>query len=229
MAGHSQFKNIMHRKNIQDAKKAKVFTKVTREIGIAVQEGKSTDPNVNAKLRSALLKARAIGLPKEKINKAMDNTNHKPHEYIRYSAHVLSEIGLIIECSSDNKNRIASEMRTILGKHNAKIQPAEHMFRHLGCIKLACELSDELTERSLLAGAEEIMEKDSHVHVFFKPENFTNGKAQLLSFGDPAFDGMYWLPVFTKQLSDTETQELVDLIDDLENNDDVQDVWTNVE
>ena len=172
MAGHSQFKNIMHRKGAQDKKRAKVFSKATKEIIVAVKEG-GPDPDGNSRLRGAIAAARAVNMPKDNIDRAIkkaaggdDDTNYTE---VRYEGYGPGGVAVIVDGLTDNKNRTASDVRSTFSKYGGSLGEANSVvfqFDHVGEIVYAVEkaTADDMFEAALEAGAEDVKsDEKSHV------------------------------------------------------------------
>ena len=229
MAGHSKFKNIMHRKGAQDAKKAKIFTKITREISAAVHEGGSVKPEDNPRLRAVLLKARQAEVPKDRIQKAISNTQHTPTVPMRYFCYGPGMIAMVIECMTDSKNRIASEMRLIFDKHNAKVESTEYLFTQMGCVKYQVPFTEAVELQGLEAEAVTVEREEDQVVFLFAIDTFNERKKLLEGLGEQTFDGLVWVPNATRAVSEENAAKLSKFLEALEDHDDVQDIWTNAE
>jgi YebC/PmpR family DNA-binding regulatory protein len=237
MAGHSQFANIKHRKGAQDAKKAKRFTKILREITVAAKTGQP-DPEFNPRLRNALIDARTNNMPKDRIDaaikKVISGSEGENFEEIRYEGYASGGIAIMAEALTDNRNRTASEVRStftkmggVLGESNS----VAFMFDRVGVIQFEAKVASEETmfEAALEAGAEEV-ESSAEVHVVItSPENFSATRDVLIKkFGDPLSAKLDWKAKNTMEISDLEqAQKLMKLIDALEDCDDVQNVTGN--
>lgn len=237
MAGHSQFANIKHRKGAQDAKKAKVFTKIIREITVAAKEGQP-DPNFNPRLRNALIEARVKNLPKDRIDAAIKKASSAAggdnFDEIRYEGYAPGGIALIVEALTDNRNRTASEVRSLFTKFGGALGETGSvgfMFDHVGLIQFEGKVATEeqMFESALEAGAEEV-ESNSDLHVIItKTENFSAVRDVLIKkFGDPLSAKLDWKAKNSVEVAELEAaQKLVKLIDNLEDCDDVQLVTGN--
>ncbi|BDB95897.1 YebC/PmpR family DNA-binding transcriptional regulator [Candidatus Hydrogenosomobacter endosymbioticus] len=240
MAGHSQFKNIMHRKGAQDIKRGKQFTKIIKDIHTAIKEGGSV-PESNAKLRTALASARQSNVPKDTIERAIKRAcgdgAENSYEDVRYEAKHQDGSAIIIEASTDNRNRTACEVRTIVNKNGGCLteqNSVSFMFEHLGLIVYSSEHSCDLSAVQLSAidlGAREIEEKDGEVMVFCEIEEFSLLKNSLeKEFGTPRFAEIVWSPTSTVSLQcDDAAKSFTNMIDLLEDNEDVISVWHNVD
>jgi YebC/PmpR family DNA-binding regulatory protein len=238
MAGHSQFANIKHRKGAQDAKKAKLFTKIIREITVAAKSGQP-DPNFNPRLRNALIEARTNNMPKDRIDaaikKATTDLAGDNFDEIRYEGYAPGGIAIIVEALTDNRNRTASEVRSIFTKSGGALGETGSvgfMFDHVGVIQFDAKVASEeiMFEAALEAGAEEV-ESSSDLHVVITtPENFAAVRDALIEkfSTDPISAKFDWKAKTINEVSDLEqAQKLMKMIDALEDCDDVQMVTGN--
>ncbi len=238
MAGHSQFANIKHRKGAQDAKKAKKFTKILREISVAAKSGQP-DPNMNPRLRNAIIEARSNNMPKDRIDaaikKATGGNDGDNLEEIRYEGYAPGGIAIIVEALTDNRNRTASEVRSIFTKAGGALGETGSvgfMFDHVGVIQFDAKIASEelMFEAALEAGAEEV-ESSSEVHVIITtPENFAAVRDTLIEkfTKDPLSAKLDWKAKVSNEINDLEqAQKLMKMIDALEDCDDVQNVTGN--
>ncbi|AIL65234.1 putative transcriptional regulatory protein [Rickettsiales bacterium Ac37b] len=236
MAGHSQFKNIMHRKSAQDAKRAKLFTKLIREIIIAVREGQA-DPDFNARLRSAISTARSLNLPKDKIENAIKKGSTigegDNYEDIRYEGYAPGGIALIVEVLSDNRNRAASEIRSSFTKYGGSLGETgsvSFLFEHIGLIIYPAKVStaEEMFETALDVGANSC-ESDELVHeICCEPEAFGLVQKELINkYGEPEVCKLAWKANSLIDVEGEQAEKLLKLVSVLEDNDDVQNVYGN--
>lgn len=237
MAGHSQFANIKHRKGAQDAKKAKLFTKIIREVTVAAKTGQP-DPNFNPRLRNAIIEARVNNMPKDRIDaaikKATSDATGDNFDEIRYEGYAPGGIAIIAEALTDNRNRTASEVRSIFTKMGGALGETGSvgfMFDRVGIIQFEGKVASEETmfEAALEAGAEEV-ESSAEIHVVItSPENFAAVRDALIKkFGDPVSAKLDWKAKNTLEVADLEqAQKLMKLVDALEDCDDVQNVTGN--
>ncbi len=237
MAGHSQFANIKHRKGAQDAKKAKRFTKILREITVSAKGG-NVDPDSNPRLRNALIDARTNNMPKDRIDAAIKKASGEiggdNFDEIRYEGYAPGGIAIIVEALTDNRNRTASEVRSTFTKAGGALGETGSvgfMFDHVGVIqfdgKIATE--EEMFEAALEAGAEEV-ESSEEIHVVItKPENLNAVREALAEkFKDPLSAKFDWKAKNQMEVADLEqAQKLMKMIDALEDCDDVQMVTGN--
>ena len=237
MAGHSQFANIKHRKGAQDAKKAKIFTKILREITVSAKTGQP-DPAMNPRLRNAIIEARSKNMPKDRIDaaikKATGEAGGDNFESIRYEGYAPGGIAIIVEALTDNRNRTASEVRSIFTKSVGALGETGSvgfMFDHVGVIQFegGVATEEEMFEAALEAGAQEV-ESSSDIHaVITTPENFAAVRDVLIDkFKDPISAKLDWKAKNTVDVADLESaQKLMKMIDALEDCDDVQAVTGN--
>jgi YebC/PmpR family DNA-binding regulatory protein len=244
MAGHSQFKNIMYRKGAQDAKRAKLFTKLNREITVAVREGGS-DPDSNPRLRSAIAEARANNMPntnvERAIKKAAGGEGGANYEEVRYEGYGPGGVAIIVDTLTDNRNRTASEVRSTFSKNGGNMgetNSASIMFERVGRVILATSVGDYETvfEAAAESGAEDVEEHEGDedtpgtYEVICEADAFSEVRDGLTGrFGDPREARLGWRPMSTQPVSGDQAQTLLKLVDLLEDNDDVQQVSTNVE
>ncbi len=238
MAGHSKFKNIMHRKGAQDAKKAKQFAKIVKEIVVAVKSGGSDDPEFNPRLRTAIAAGKAANLPKDRIENAIKKASSTQEgdnfEEVRYECYAPGGVALIIDALTDNRNRTAGEVKAALSKYNATLaEPGSvlYMFKRVGLVEFVDTKIDAetLMETAIDAGAEDCLSEDDAHEVYCDPDDFNNVRETLTNkFGDPASASLIWKPENTIDIENIEQAEsLLKLIDILEDNDDVQSVSGN--
>jgi len=238
MAGHSQFKNIMYRKGAQDAKRAKVFTKIIRELTVAAKTGQA-DPNANPRLRAAIIAARQANMPRDTMERAIkrgaggeDNT---AYDEVRYEGYGPGGIALIIEALTDNRNRTASEIRALFSKAGGNLgetNSVSFMFEKKGVIVYPAKVAtaDAMFEAALDAGADNV-ESDAAGHeVTCAPDDFSTVRDALeKKFGEAQEAKLQWRPVNTTLVEGDTAESLMKLIDALEDNDDVQNVYANYE
>ncbi len=236
MAGHSKFKNIMHRKGAQDKKRGKVFTKVIREIIVAARSG-LPDPQLNPRLRVAMIAAREANMPKDKvenaIKKATSNEPSDQYEEIRYEGYGPCGTAFIVEALSDNRNRTASEVRSAFSKYGGNLGETGcvgYMFKRIGSISYSSEKInyDTMLEAALDAGADDCTESDGEIEVITNIESFHAVKDMLEDrYGEPMRAAIEWRPNVTVDLDLESVKKIMRFIDILEESDDVQDVTGN--
>ena len=237
MAGHSQFKNIMHRKGAQDAKRSKVFAKLAREITVATKIG-IPDPKQNPRLRNAIINARHENMPNDKINKAIqkassseDNNNF---DEIRYEAIANNGISLIIETLTDNRNRTASEIRSILNKNGGTLaETGSSVFNFKKIAEIVYNLQncskDDFFEYAVENAADDVLEDENIIIATCKQEEFGKLRDALeKKFGEPMFARLKWQAVNELSVEKNSRAKILNIIDLLEENDDVQNVYSNL-
>ena len=239
MAGHSKWANIKHKKAANDKKRAKVWTKIIREITVAAREGKTSDPNAHPRLRLAVDKALAANMPKDTIERAckrgVGETDGANYEEIRYEGYGPGGIAVLADCMTDNRNRTVSEVRHAFTKAGGNLGTdgsVSYMFNKIGSILFDSEADEEaIMEIALEAGAEDIFsDEDGSIEVITTPETFTavNGKLKQASHNPIAAEITMRADLLTPIDSDT-AEKLLRLIDVLEDLDDVQDVHFNAD
>ncbi|HCS70593.1 MAG: YebC/PmpR family DNA-binding transcriptional regulator [Alphaproteobacteria bacterium] len=236
MAGHSKFKNIMHRKGRQDAKRAKVFAKLGREVTVAARNG--PDPNFNAALRLAVANAKALNMPNDVINRAIQKaqgSDAENYEEIRYEGYGPGGVAVIVEALSDNRNRTASEVRTAFSKNGGNLGETgsvAFMFDRVGQITYPAAVAgaEAMFEGALEAGAEDVESDDENHTITCQPDDFAAVRDALEErFGEPEEARLAWKPQNSISVDEGTAQTLLKLIDALEDNDDVQRVAANFE
>lgn len=239
MAGHSKFKNIQHRKGAQDKKRAKVFTKLVREI-ITAAKAAGADPAINPRLRNSISAARSLNLPKERIDRALaqatDPTSGDNYTEIRYEGFLPGGVAIIVETLTDNKNRTVSDVRSSFSKYGGNLgetNSVSFMFDHLGKIEYALSVAnaDQMMEVAIESGAEDVISDEDGHEIYTTIESFSEVLEYLTNkFGTPLESGLEWKPQNTILIEDEEKAEkLFKLIDALEESDDVQKVFGNYE
>ncbi|MHC0448615.1 YebC/PmpR family DNA-binding transcriptional regulator [Candidatus Lariskella endosymbiont of Hedychridium roseum] len=237
MAGHSKFKNIMHRKGAQDQKRAKMFTKVVREIVVAARSG-HIDPAFNPRLRAAIALAREVNMPKDRVEaaiaKATSNTEDSNYHEIRYEGYGLDGAAFIIEALTDNKNRTAGEVRSAFSKYGgtlAETGSVSYLFQRLGIVvyNFASKAGqDRMLEIALDAGALDCIFYESECEIVCDHTDFHSTREKLESeLGTPSIARLIWKPNAQISLSEDKLKTMIKLIDILEDNDDVQNVYHN--
>ena len=238
MAGHSQFKNIMYRKGAQDAKRAKAFTKLIRELTTAARTG-LPDPNANPRLRAALIAARTANMSKDTIERAIkrgaggeDSANY---EEVRYEGYGPGGVAIIVEALTDNRNRTVSDLRTTFSKHGGALgetNSVSFLFERKGMVRYPARAAsaEAMFDAALEAGAENV-ESDAESHeATSAPEDFARLRDQLeAKFGAPQEARLVWRPTTTVPVDAGAAESLLKLVDILEDNDDVQTVSANFE
>ena len=238
MAGHSQFKNIMYRKGAQDAKRAKVFTKIIRELTVAAKTGLA-DPNANPRLRAAMIAARDANMPKDTMERAIKRgaggDDGTAYEEVRYEGYGPGGVALIIEALTDNRNRTAGEIRTALTKAGGNLgetNSVSFMFERKGVVVYPAKAAsaDAIFETALEAGADNVESGPDGHEVTSAPADFSSVRDALeAKFGAAREAKLQWRPINTVPVEGDVADSLLKLIDVLEDNDDVQIVSANFE
>ena len=237
MAGHSKFKNIQFRKGAQDKKRSKIFSKLSRDITIAAKQG-LPDPSANARLRLAIANAKAESMPKDNIDRAIKKAmggEADNMEEIRYEGIGPGGVGIIVEVLTDNRNRTAGNVRSYFTKYGGNMGSTGSVtfnFERLGQIVYPASAGDEdrVMEAAIEAGADDV-ESDAEQHVIYTTFETLNEVAEALtaSLGDPKSTGVIWSPKMETPVSGDPVVSLMKLIDALDDDDDVQNVWTNAD
>jgi len=239
MSGHSQFKNIMYRKGAQDAKKARVFAKLAREITVAAKSG-IPEPDKNPRLRLAIQAARAESMPKDNIEraiaKATQTAGGADFVTMRYEGFAPNKAAVIVEALTDNKNRTAGNVRTIFGKRGGAMGESGSVtfnFERIGYIQYPASAAnaDDMFESALEAGANDVSSDEEFHEIETLPDDlFVVTEALEAKFGTPSASRLDWKPTVKVEITDIETaQKFLDFIDALEEDDDVQHVYHNAE
>ena len=237
MAGHSKFKNIMHRKGAQDARRAKKFARLTKELQVAVRGG--TDPSSNPRLRSALSACRAVNMPKDNIErvikKAEDGENSNLEE-IRYEGYAPGGVALIVDALTDNRNRTAAEVRSSFTKYGGNLGETgsvSFMFNNVGQIvyKKNIMSEDEIFNIAIEVGANDVKVDENNYEIITSVNEFNNVREKLESIlGIPDQAELIWYPEINVQIDDErKATSILKLLDTLDNCEDVQGVYGNFE
>jgi len=237
MAGHSQFKNIMRRKGRQDAVKSKLFGKLAREITVSAKMG-LPDPAVNARLRAAVIAARAENMSRDSIERAIKKATGSEAEIydeIRYEGYGPGGVAVIVEVLTDNRNRTAGEVRSIFTKSGgnlAETGAVSFMFDHLGLVEFDAKVAspDAMLEAAIEAGAEDVVSGEGGHEIYTTPDSLAAvGKALETKFGEPRKTALVWKPQNSVAVDDEQGESVVKLIEGLNEQDDVQNVYANFE
>jgi len=237
MAGHSHFKNMMHRKGRADKIRSKLFTKLSREITVSAKLG-TPDPEMNPRLRAAVQAARAANMPKDNIERAIKKSQgniDNSYEFSRYEGFGPGRTGVIIEVLTDNKNRSVSNIRTIFQKFGGilgETGSVSYQFEQIGQIKIKKELMsvNDALELAINAGAEDCVTTDLHHEINCKKEEFNSVREQIeKKIKDLNFAGLVWSPLSKVNLDKETFAKVVNFLDQIEDDDDVQNVFTNFE
>ncbi len=237
MAGHSQFKNIMHRKGKQDAVRSKMFGKLAKEITVAAKMG-LPDPNMNPRLRMAILAARAENMPKDNIERAIKKASGgeaDAYEEIRYEGRGPGGVMLIVEALTDNRNRTSAAVRSYFTKAGGELGAtgsATFLFDHIGEITYPASAGDADTvmEAAIEAGAEDVAsDENGHTILCAFADLSEVSKTLEAKLGAPASAKIIWKPQNTVLVDEEKAQSVMKLLDNLDNDDDVQNVFSNFE
>lgn len=237
MAGHSKFKNIMHRKGAQDKKRAKVFTKVGREIIVAAKLG-GADPDMNPRLRLAIQKAKGVNMPNDRIKAAIDKgagaTEGEDYQEIRYEGYGPGGVAIIVEALSDNRNRTASEVRTCFSKHDGNLGETGSvgfMFDRVGEIVYPLDAGDDekMFELAVEAGAENVESSEEGHEILTSAEELAAVRDALeKTLGEAERAALIWKPNVMSDVTPEQAELVMKLVEALEDDDDVQNVTTNL-
>jgi YebC/PmpR family DNA-binding regulatory protein len=238
MAGHSQFKNIMYRKGAQDKKRAKIFTKIIRELTTAARSG-LPDPAANPRLRAAVIAARQANMPKETVDRAIrrgsGGEGAEAYEEVRYEGYAPGGVAVIIEALTDNRNRTASEIRAAFTKAGGALgetNSVSYMFEHVGEVTYSAgtATADDMLEAAVEAGAEDV-ESDAEQHIVTcAPEDLNAVRDTLENrFGPAQSARLVWRPRTTSPIGEETAPTVFKLLETLEDSDDVQNVYANFE
>jgi YebC/PmpR family DNA-binding regulatory protein len=235
MAGHSKFKNIMHRKGAQDKKRSKMFSKLSKEITVAAKQG-MPDPNFNPRLRAAVLAARAQNMPKDNIDRAIKKSQEAggdDYQEVRYEGFAPGGVGVIVETLTDNRNRTASEVRSTFSKYGGNLGETgavSFMFDRVGEIEYpaGAASADAMLEAALEAGAADV-ESGEESHTLYTDADALHEVARSLEekLGEAASARIIWRPQNTVGIDDEKAEKLLKMLEALEDSDDVQNVYAN--
>ncbi len=237
MAGHSQFKNIMHKKGRADKARAKLFSKLAREITVSAKLG-MPDPAFNPRLRAAILAARAENVPKDNIERAIKKSqggDTENYDEIRYEGYAPGGVAVIVEALTDNRNRTAGEVRAIFTKNGgnlAETGAVSFMFDRIGAVEYDADKAsaDDMLEAAIDAGAEDVISDDNGHQIFTKPDDLAGvTKALEAKYGEPRKSALLWKPQNTISVDDEAGEKILKMIDALDDNEDVQNVYANFE
>ncbi|MGH1455332.1 MAG: YebC/PmpR family DNA-binding transcriptional regulator [Alphaproteobacteria bacterium] len=238
MAGHSKWANIQHRKGAQDKKRAKIFSKLGREITVAAKLG-GGDPAMNPRLRLAISTARGQSMPKDGIERAIQKgvgaTEGDNYDEMRYEGFAVGGVAVIVEALTDNKNRTASEVRTAFTKMGGNLGTTGSvgfMFDRIGEVVFLSDKAsaDEMFESALEAGATNVESGEDGHEISCELEDFATVRDALeAKYGEPERQGLIWKPNVTTEVDEEQAATILKLIDLLEDDDDVQNVTTNFE
>jgi YebC/PmpR family DNA-binding regulatory protein len=237
MAGHSQFKNIMHRKGKQDAAKSKLFSKLSREITVAARMG-LPDPSMNARLRMAIIDARAENMTKDAIERAIKKaigSDGENYDAVRYEGYGPGGVAVIVEALTDNRNRTASAIRSYFTKAGGALgetNSVSFMFQHVGEVAYppAAGTPDAVMEAAIEAGADDCVSDETGHVIATSFEGLAEvSKALEAKLGPPLSAKMVWKPGTMTALDEEKAASMLKLLDAFDNDDDVQNVFSNFE
>ena len=237
MAGHSKFKNIMHRKGAQDKKRSNLFSKLSREITVAAKMG-TPDVDMNPRLRLAVNTAKSQSMPKDNIQRAIDKAtagDDENYEEVRYEGYGPGGSAIIVETLTDNRNRTATAVRTAFAKHGGNLGTegsVQHGFERLGLIEYPASAGDEDTilMAAMEAGADDIESNDDGHTIWTAADDLHQVASDLeKALGEAATVKLAWKPNITVDMDEKGASTLLKLIDVLDDDDDVQTVWGNYE
>src|SRR4051794_30683445 len=235
MAGHSKFKNIMYRKGAQDKKRSAMFSKLSREITVAAKMG-LPDPDANARLRAAILAAKAQSMPKDNIQRSIDKasaSDAENYEEIRYEGFGPAGVAIIVEALTDNRNRTATNVRTIFSKNGGNLGASgsvSHGFERLRLVEYPASAgdADKVFEAAIEAGAEDVESDDDGHRIWTSVESLHEvAKALEPMLGEGEGAKLAWRPSTEVEVRGDDAQQLMRLMDALDEDDDVQTVWGN--
>ena len=238
MAGHSKFKNIMYRKGAQDAKRSKLFAKLAREISVAAKSG-IPEPDKNPRLKNAILNARSENMPKDKIDKAIQKSlsseANTTYEEIHYEGYGPDGIAIIVDVLTDNRNRAASEIRSVFTKYNGAMGETgsvSFLFSRSGVIKYPASIceADNFFDVAADSQCKDIISDNEFHEVICDSDKFGLVRDFLSKkLGDPISAKLEWVPVSPVKIDENKIENLLKFLEVLDDNDDVQDVYTNFE
>jgi YebC/PmpR family DNA-binding regulatory protein len=236
MAGHSHVKNVMHRKGAQDAKKARAFAKLIREITVSARQG-LPDPAFNPRLRSAMTAARQANMTRETIERAIKKASGvgpgEDYVEVRYEGYGPAGVAIIVETLTDNRNRTASDVRTAFSKHGGALgetNSVSFLFSRLGAVRYPAKVAseDEMLEAAIEAGADNVESSEDGHEVTTSIDNLFGVRDLLEARFGPAESAKFdWRPMTSVTLDEERALAVLKLIDQLDDNDDVQNVYAN--
>jgi len=236
MAGHSHWAGIKHKKGRADKERSKIFSKLSREITVAAKLG-DKDPEMNPRLRSAIQAAKQANMPKDNISRAISKSEvsgDKNYESLRYEGFGPSNIAFIIETLTDNKNRSASSIRTILQKNGGRLGETgstTHMFLNCGVIHIDKKKikEDEIFEIAINAGAKDCVSLDEVFEVITEKEDFYKIKTEIeKKIKEIYYSSIEWRPLNYLEITKDKNDDLIEILNSLEELDDVQKIFTNI-
>jgi YebC/PmpR family DNA-binding regulatory protein len=237
MAGHSQFKNIMHKKGRADKARSRLFSKLAREITVAAKLG-MPDPAFNPRLRAAVLAARAENMPKDNIDRAIKKASGgdaESYDEMRYEGYGPGGAAVIVEVLTDNRNRTAGEVRSLFTKSGgnlAETGAVSFMFDHVGVVEFDAGVADEeaMLEAAIEAGAEDVESSENGHEIYTSADSLAEvAKTLEAKLGEPRKAALVWKPQNTVSVDDEQGEKLLKLLETLNEHDDVQNVYANFE
>jgi YebC/PmpR family DNA-binding regulatory protein len=235
MAGHSKFKNIMHRKGAQDKKRSGMFSKLSREITVAAKMG-LPDPDMNPRLRAAVNAAKAQSMPKDNIQRSIDKASKgdaENYEEVRYEGYGPNGVAIIVEALTDNRNRTATNIRTAFSKNGGNLGASgsvSHGFDRMGLIEYGAAAGDEdkVMEAAIEAGADDVESSDEGHEIWTSTDSLHEvAKSLEGALGEAEAVKLAWKPQLQVAVAGDDVTTLMKLVDALEDDDDVQTVWGN--
>ena len=235
MAGHSHWAGIKHKKGRQDKQRANLFSKLSREITVAAKLG-SKDPESNPRLRSAIQAAKQSNMPKDNINRAINKSGQSINQSfsnLRYEGFGPFNVALVIETLTDNKNRSASSIRTILNKNGGRLGESGstvHLFDNFGIIRLKLDQisEDKIFDIAANSGAKDCVKDNDLIEIITEKENFYNVKSIIEEKVKNIYSsGIEWVPKNTVDLSVEQSKKVIEILEMLEENEDVQNTFAN--
>tara|TARA_Y100001970_G_scaffold187694_1_gene228331 strand:- start:1655 stop:2380 length:726 start_codon:yes stop_codon:yes gene_type:complete len=237
MAGHSHWAGIKHKKGRADKIRSKIFSKISREITVAAKLG-DRNPEMNPRLRAAIQSARAANMPKDNIDRAIDKSeagDQSNFDSIRYEGFGPKNIAVIVDTLTDNKNRTASSIRTLFQKNGGSLGSqgsASHNFKQTGVIKIDYEIISEekVIDLALNAGADDCISYKDDIHeIRCEKENVYKVKKILENKIDKFISAkIEWVPIIFNEINQSEKDEIIGFLENLEDDEDVQNVYSNV-
>jgi YebC/PmpR family DNA-binding regulatory protein len=237
MAGHSKFKNIMHRKGAQDKKRALVFSKLAKEITVAAKMG-TPDPDMNPRLRTAIQAAKAQNMPNANIDRAIKRSQEaggENYEEVRYEGFGTGGVGVIVETLTDNRNRTAGDVRATFSRYGGNLGETgavSFMFDRVGAVEFeaAAGSAEAVFEAAIEAGADDVESGEDGHTIYCDAESLHEvAKALEGTLGEPLSAAMMWRPQTAIELDDQAGETLLKMLEALEDSDDVQNVYANFE
>ena len=237
MAGHSHWAGIKHRKGRADKQRSKIFSKISKEITVAAKLG-SKDPNTNPRLRSAIQAAKTANMPKDNIERAINKSEvnkNSNYDSFLYEGFGPEKIAILVEALTDNKNRTASNIRTIFQKFGGNLGESgttSHQFRQLGVIRIDKKIitDDEILELAIKSGAEDCLSNQNNHEILIKKESFYKVKQEIeKKIHEFVSSGIEWMPMNKISLDNEKTKSVLSFLEVLEDDDDVQHVYANLE